>query len=441
MTYHNAIKYILSAPDKNGLASSLDRIKLLCERLGSPHNHLKYIRFAGSNGKTVCQLMLSKILVKNGTHVGSLIMPASQEPRENILIDGEPISMADTVKYVSKIAAVVNELREEIAECPPETDGVRNSFGIPEPFVMGKLDITPTKNEIIMLVALMAFKESRCALSLIECEHNGADPTRLLGTPICAVICGTIPPAATKETQKIKSYIKNGLPEIVSAPQDSVTYKIISDACAAINCRLSIPARSALRINRISLTGSEFTYRTNKYTLGVCGRFQIQNAVTVLETVQMLRRSGIDISERAAADGLRAVSMTGRFETISVSPTIIADSTHKIEAVGTMSRSLEDFKEQTGSEITLCLPPDLPLISAYLDSLEEMGYSIKKLIVINSDEEFAKNFSYIQFEISFPKSYKSAATEILNSGSLTLISGMAEDTKLIRREILRILEF
>ena len=100
MTYHNAIKYILSSPQKNGAADSFERVRLICERLGSPERRLKYVRFAGSNGKTVCQTMLESVLHEHGIKVGSLLMPVCAEPRENVRIGRAPISMDDPILVV-----------------------------------------------------------------------------------------------------------------------------------------------------------------------------------------------------------------------------------------------------------------------------------------------------------------------------------------------------
>lgn len=441
MTYHNAIKYILTSPDKNGAASSLERIRLISARLGSPHKNVKYIRFAGSNGKTVCQLMLSNILKESGISTGSLIMPALSEPRENILIGGEPLSMSDIVEYVSRIVAAVNGLREELLLSKAQSDPESTDESAHVSIALKESELVPTKNEIILLVALLAFKEKNCSLCLIECEHNGADPTKLLTSPLCAAICGTIPSEATKEVQRIRSYIRSGVPEIVSAPQNSETYKIISDACAQANCRMSMPARSALDIKRLSLSGSEFSYREQRYTLGVCGRFQVHNATTVIETVRILRRLGFDISDEAVRSGLRRVSMRSHFEVISVNPTVIIDSTHKAEAVDTMCRSLADFKAQTNDKLTLCISADLPLIRAYLSSLTSIGYDIERIFIPRAPESILGELSDVEAEIVCPPTYKSAAKQLLSQGGSTLVSGTLDAANALRTEILRILEF
>ena len=87
MTFHNAVKYITTAPTKTGANECLERTTFLCARLGSPEKKLRYIRFAGSNGKTVCQTMLSSVLFESGYCTGSLYMPARLDPRENIVIN------------------------------------------------------------------------------------------------------------------------------------------------------------------------------------------------------------------------------------------------------------------------------------------------------------------------------------------------------------------
>jgi len=432
MTYHNAVKYILSAPNKNGPVSSFDRLRLLSGLLGSPDARLKYIRFAGSNGKSVCQTMLSGILIESGVHIGSLLMPTTSEPRENILIDGAPISIESTVLYVEAIAAAVKSVRARI-ECG-DTDG------LPESIATKKTDIRPTKSEIILLMALLAFREAHCTLALIECDEGDSDATKFLAPAPYTVICGTIPDDDTSELRKIKSYIKPGINEIISAPQDSRAYKSISSACAAINCRFTMPVRSSLEITHMSLKGSEFIYRERGYRLKLCGRFQVHNATTVIEAVRMLHRSGFDIGYDAVCRGLAGANIKNKFETISVMPTIIADSTHKTEAVITMTETLSDFRPQTGSDVVLCISNDLPLIKEYLKNFEVLGYNVKELIIEGASNVPYDELEAYPFPINLPATPKSAAKRILEAASehgFVLITGDSKTTSRLRYEVLQ----
>lgn len=442
MTYHNAVKYILTAPSKNGAAESFERINLLSARLGSPHRHIKYVRFGGSNGKTVCQTMLSRILSESNIKVGSLLMPAYDDPRENILVCDTPLSMQDTVRYVSKIAETVSALKAEIESFKNDDSIVETD--IPETVISGKISIEPTKNEIIFLMALLAFSENGCGICLIECDHNGADPTKMLDPPFSTVICGTIPGENTKETYRIRSYLQRGISEVVSAPQNGETYKIISAACARINCRLSVPTRSQLEITRLSLGGSEFSYRGEKYSLGLCGRFQIHNATTVIETVRMLERAGYKTDASAIRRALSSVSVRSKFETLSIFPTIIADSTHKSEAVDTMCDTLVDFRQQTGNKLCLCISPDKELMAQYVKSLNTHGYDLKEIIVATDKEDFDPSGMDIDTKITVIPSFRAVAKSVVSDAKesgFVLITGDAKTADAVRKEVLRLLEF
>jgi folylpolyglutamate synthase/dihydropteroate synthase len=87
MTYHNAIKYIKNAPNvtpKN--SSAKQRIARLCKTLGDPQKRIKYVRLAGSNGKSVCAQMLTSILNEAKICNGSLTMPLHEDLRENVKV-------------------------------------------------------------------------------------------------------------------------------------------------------------------------------------------------------------------------------------------------------------------------------------------------------------------------------------------------------------------
>jgi len=380
--------------------------------------------------------MLSRILTENGVKVGSLLMPAGDDPRENIRICTEPLSMPDVVKYVSRIAETINKLHTEI-------ENASDSADIPEAIRTKKINIAPTKNELVFLVALLAFSEAGCNICLIECDHNGNDPTKMLEPPFSSVICGTIPGENTKETHRIRSYLRNGILEVVSAPQNAETYKIISAACARINCRLSVPTRSSLEIKRLSLGGSEFVYRGESYTLGLCGRFQVHNATTVLEAVRMLERSGFRIDPKATKRALASTSVKTKFETISIFPTIIADSTHRSEAVDTMCRTLADFKEQTGEKLTLCISPDPELINEYVRQLNSNGYSLLE-IVITADAQFDPSSINADVPVTVLPTHKATAKKAISAAKecgFVLITGETDTAQKIRREVLKTLEF
>ncbi len=439
MTYHNAVKYITTAPTKTGVNECLERTRLLLKKLGSPEKRLKYIRFAGSNGKTVCQTMLASVLYESGMTVGSLYMPAHTDPRENITVNKEILSMSDTVKYVSLIVSAVNELTLELDDIRKRAENEGEAVELP---LSEKISITPTKNEIIFLISLLAFRDKGCEFCLVESEHNGVDPTKILTPPNIAVICGTIPRENTKELARIRSYLTNGITEVISAPQDRETRNSISSACARINCRLTVPTKH--EVVRLSLGGSEFIYCGEKYKLSICGRFQIQNAATVIEVVNSLKRMRKKIPQEALVKGLSCVSMSSKFETISVSPTIIVDSTHKTEAVGTMCTTLFDFKEQLGDNVSLCICPDTPLILEYLSVLNSLGFTVSELLIPIVDKPSAFDELEVSCPVTLLTTAKATAKAVVESSKKTgfvLVTAPDVLSDKLRTEIYRLLDF
>ena len=242
MTYLNAKKYIESAPDM--LEASHSKIMELLKSVGEPHRKIKYLRLAGSNGKTVCAEMIREVIGRDGYKVGCLRMPLREEPRENICIGSSVISMDEFAEHV-------NTLKE----------------------LSSTLDFIPSKEELLLTVALLAFKRAECDLCIIESNHFGEDPSIVLPPPFAAIICGTIPSGDTAQISRIRSYICKGIQEIVSAPQNNEAYRIISDTCYSVNCRLTLPSRTAVEVDRLGLGGSIFRYKGRSYSLSLCGKF------------------------------------------------------------------------------------------------------------------------------------------------------------------------
>ncbi|MBQ8819008.1 MAG: hypothetical protein IJZ83_10535 [Clostridia bacterium] len=406
MTYLNAKKYMISAPYSNGKGHS--NILELLDSLGSPQRRMKYLRLAGSNGKTVCAEMLTSVLIKGGYTVGCLRMPLREEPTDNVCIGNKCLSMDQFAQYTSAIK--------------------RLGAG---------LDFIPTQSELLLSVALLAFKDAGCDICIIESDHFGEDPSRFLPPPFAAVICGTIPSDDTEQITRIRSYICRGIEEIVSAPQNSEAYSIISDTCYSVNCRLTLPTRNAISIDKLTFRGSEFHYKNVKYTLSLSGRFQISNAVLVIETLEMLARKGFSISVDNINAGLSNLRIPAKFETVSLFPLIIVDSTHTPVAIETVCDSLSDFKAQTGTNVRLCLPSG-KIIPDYVDALERRGYTIESIYTPASDG-IASDSRIVPCNTQ--KALVNGVLSNLDKNTLLLVSGNHKFVIPVRHRMLEALGF
>ncbi len=436
MTYHNAIKYIKNLPKSAKESARFERIRLLCNHLGDPQNRIKYVRLAGNNGKTLCGGMLTSVLKKADISTGYLAMPARDDIRANIVIDTKPISMDETVRYLSEVIAAINRINDERKTCAVSEGGA--DLPAPEPFV-------PTSAEILLLMALIAFKDKACKLCLIESDHEGDDPSLFMPSPFATVICGAIPVGDKKDIARIRSYVTRGVQEIISAPQDQEAYRILSDTCASVNCRLTLALKSAITVQKLTLRETEFSYKNNFYSLNLCGKFQIINATVVIETLEMLSRRGFDIPSKATHSGLSSLNIPSKFEVLSVMPLIIADSTHTPVAIEKVCDSMADFRDITGNKVRLCLPKG-ELIELYVKALTDRGYNVFDIIALDTNDdtnetEYASDVPRTVTPCKTVKATVKAALCDLEKDSILLVSGHHSFTEKIRYEILQRLGF
>lgn len=428
MTYHNAIKYIKNAPNITPKDSSAkQRIQSLFSALGNPQRKIKYIRLAGNNGKSVCAQMMTSVLNEAEILSGSLTMPLLSELRENIKIGGQMISMEETVRYtecVVKAVAAINTSAEQSAE-------PRKIF-------------SPTAHEIMLCIALLAFNERNCTIAFIESEHSTEDPSRFLPIPLSAVICGAIPNDDSEEISKIQSYIQRGVTDVVSVPQDTEAFQIIQNTCYEANCRLTISIPKKATVTSLNLGGTKFTYKGNDYSLRICGRFQVTNAILAIEVSNILIRNGYKISQIDIEKGLCKTALPSKFEILSVSPTIIIDSTYAPIAIETVCDSMAELKAFIGTKVRLCLPYG-ELCDQYVATLTKHGYSIEQIFALSlsndSDLEHPSPKTAPITILSSPKQLSKKALSSLEKDTILLVSGKTNFSEKIRYEILNILGF
>ena len=82
-----------------GIKPGLERTLELLNSVNNPHQKLKFIHVAGTNGKGSVTSSLASILSESGYKVGLYTSPHIFEFNERIRINGEMISDDDIIKY------------------------------------------------------------------------------------------------------------------------------------------------------------------------------------------------------------------------------------------------------------------------------------------------------------------------------------------------------
>ena len=311
MTYEEAIAYIHGMYWR-GSKLGLVRVTELCALLGNPQDQLRFIHVAGTNGKGSTCAMLSKILCAQGYRTGLFVSPFVDRFNERIQFNNEPI--AD------------DELAEIITEIAPVVETMENA---------------PTEFEVITAAAFLYYVRKNCDYVVLEVGLGGElDSTNIIRTPLLSIITAidydhmhilgdTIEEIASAKAGIIKD---NGT--VLFYGEHPNALPVIEKACETHHAQLHIVDRSTLREGAYDLHGQTFDYRSYRdLRLGLLGRYQMKNAATVIDAVELLREKGVAVSEKALREGLAETVWPARFELLREDPPFFVDGGHNPHGV------------------------------------------------------------------------------------------------------------
>lgn len=325
MTYQETMDYIDSL-QVYGSVPGLTSITNLCEKLGNPQNDLKFVHIAGTNGKGSVLCLTSAVLKEAGYRTGCYVSPTIFDYRERIQINGRLISKKDLCLYMTRMKKVCEEL---VGEGKPH----------------------PTPFEIETALAFCYFKEKKCDIVVLETGMGGElDATNIIRNTLAAVFASisldhmeflgnTLP-----EIAKVKSGIIKPGCMVVTVKQESEVMQVLQDKCKEMNAVLRT-ADPAMAVPAKSSPGKQkFSYQDVKdITISLMGKYQIDNAVTVLETLKVLKEKGFSIPEKAVYQGFSEAAWPGRFELLCKKPVFIADGAHNRDGAKRLADSVRFY--------------------------------------------------------------------------------------------------
>jgi dihydrofolate synthase/folylpolyglutamate synthase len=318
MTYKEAIDY-LSFTSKRGSFLGLSRVTQLLERLGNPHKNVKFIHVTGTNGKGSVTKMLSCILNAQGYKTGLFSSPFVTRVNESIQLDGNEISD--------------NEFAELIGDIMPVAEA---------------MDEPPTEFEITTAAAFEYFSKKNCDVAVIECGLGGdMDSTNVIEAPLLSVITNveadhsaflgnTIAEIAAHKA----GIIKKGCP-VLFGGNSMEALEVISEK--DINSKIFTVDYSNLSNISCTLWGSTFNFGEQNFSLSMLGIYQPYNAAIAISAVEILRKNGLDISNKAVYEGLKNARLNGRFELIKENPIVIFDGSHNPHGVSAAIVSIKNY--------------------------------------------------------------------------------------------------
>ena len=307
---------------RKGTKPSLERVRYLLDKLGNPHQKLKFVHIAGTNGKGSTAAMTASILRKAGYRVGLYTSPYIYRFNERIQVDGQQIPDEDVIALTEKIRSFTADMEE-----------------------------MPTEFDFVTAMAMEFFYRSGCDMVVLEVGVGGLlDSTNIIPTPEVAVITNIgldhtdILGDTVEKIAAVKAGIfKKGGHAVVyrGAPSVEAVYE---DICKEKQVSLRKADFEGLKLHSHSLEGQVFDCGNRKnLQLPLLGNHQLHNAAVVLAVIDTLQQLGWKISEEQVREGLAAVSWPGRFDIVDRSPLFIIDGGHNPQCIDALVKNIEDY--------------------------------------------------------------------------------------------------
>ena len=312
-----------------GSKLGLERMKELCSMLGNPEQKLRIIHVAGTNGKgSVCRYIY-EVLRALGYTAAIFTSPYVGDFRERIEANGEMISEEKLEEAADLALAAAEKLAER---------------GDP-----------PTEFEIVTAIGLVYFAEICPEFTVIEVGLGGrGDSTNIIEKSLVSIITqialdhtDRLGDTEEKIAWEKAGIIKPGCPVISGAK--GAAAKVIARQAYELGAPLIDSSKIKYRITEKSPGGYTFNTviggkRYDGIELSMAGEHQVQNAVTALCALDLLRSEGLIRSDgEALRKGIKAARLDARFHVVSEKPLIIYDGAHNPDGARALTKTLGEL--------------------------------------------------------------------------------------------------
>jgi len=339
MTYNEAVEYLYSSRPpfhivgKDAYKPGLDNTLRLMAHAGNPHERLRAIHVAGTNGKGSTSHLIAAVLQSAGLKVGLFTSPHLISLTERIRINGQPIEEQEVADFIEQNKAFLDEVQ-------------------------------PSFFETMTMMAFAYFVQKGVDIAVVEVGLGGRlDSTNVL-TPILSVITNigmdhteflgnTLPKIAREKAGIIKPNVPCVIGE--SHPQTMNIFLhraqecgILGDGLETTDCRIWFADQCGYMRTRRLREAPECELK---------GLYQEHNLQTAYVALQVIRNYGMTglgdrgISKDAIREGFAHVcsltGLRGRWEIVSLKPLIICDTGHNSHGIQYVAKQLKELPHPT----------------------------------------------------------------------------------------------
>lgn len=300
------------------------RMEELMQKLGNPQDKLKFVHVAGTNGKGSTCVMTAGALQMAGYRTGLYLSPHVSDFTERIQVNSIPIDRATLDALTMRVKAAVEAI------CEGENDRY-------------------CQFDLVTAIALCYFWEQRCDIVVLEVGLGGRkDATNVIKTPVVDVITRidydhmqVLGHTLTEIAGEKCGILRKGVPVICYPDQPEEALKTIKKAVNMYNNEIIIPNVKNIDQIHSNMSGTDFSYEGISLHVPFLGEYQIDNAVTAVETLRVLRKAGFTMTDEQMRDGIGAAKIPARMEVLCDEPLMILDGGHNPSAMQELAKWLD----------------------------------------------------------------------------------------------------
>ena len=311
---------------RSGIKLGLEHTLKLSGHVGNPHNKIKMIHIAGTNGKGSCSALIDKILRCHGKKVGLYTSPHLVNFNERIRINGKAITNDQITSFISQNKPFI-ELTES------------------------------TFFEVSTILAFDHFYKNNVDIAIIETGLGGRlDSTNIIN-PILSII--------TSISHDHSDILGNSLQKIAKEKSGIIKYKtpvlipkLKHHIKSIFTTKADLESTSVFEIKGIknvkqSIAGTEFEYNGKIYKTSLLGSHQAINASLAIEAVKTYDKQ---ISSSTIDQGLLKAFWPGRLQKIVNN--IYFDVAHNSESIKCLVKNFKILFPKKSLFGMICLKGD-----------------------------------------------------------------------------------
>ena len=302
-----------------GIKPGLSRTKDLLHQLGDPHLSGKYIHITGTNGKVSTAAIAGEVLGQAGFKVGMYTTPHLWTFHEQFQVNGKAIPDVTFVRLAQQVLDIAMTMEDR-----------------------------PSEFEMMTAIGFAYFQEQHCDLVILEVGLGGKqDSTNVIAAPEVAVITN-IGLEHTRMLGNTRAEIAGEKSGIIKHGCDALLYHqseevetVVKEVCHAENVALTLTDPNSLEIISSDRDGQYFRYRgKGPYYLRLLGEFQLRNAMTAIDVIDLMRKRGWNITDCALIEGMGNAKWPARMELARRNPDVILDGGHNPQCMEALAESL-----------------------------------------------------------------------------------------------------